>query len=350
MKRKLLVTILVFSAVMDFELHAQSWDRVVNLRGYWKFSIGDDMNWLKPEYDDKHWEEIKAPSAWEDQGYYGYDGYAWYRKHFKVYSSSKGKYLMLRMGRIDDVDQVYVNGHLVGASGTFPPDYRTAYNAWREYYLPEKYLNIDKDNVVAVRVYDSELSGGILEGDLGIFTVEGGMMLDLDLAGEWKFKTGDDKKWIDPKFDDEKWNSIPVPTNWETQGYENYDGFAWYRSKFTVDSQLAADKLVLVLGKIDDIDEAYLNGKLIGSTGNMNRTPIKFDTRSEWQQFRGYFIPDGLIVPNKENVIAVRVYDGYLNGGISQGPIGLMQQSKYTKFWRELKHSKKNFWQWLLGN
>ncbi len=350
MKRKLLVTILVLSAAMEIGLRAQSWDRMVNLRGYWKFSIGDDMNWLKPEYDDKHWEEIKAPSAWEDQGYYGYDGYAWYRKHFKIYSSSKGKYLMLRMGRIDDVDQVFVNGHLVGASGTFPPDYRTAYNAWREYYLPEKYLKMDKDNVIAVRVYDAELGGGILEGEVGIFTIEGALKPDLDLSGEWKFKSGDNKKWIDPNFDDEKWNLILVPSYWEMQGYKGYDGFAWYRLRFKVDPSLATKKLVLVLGKIDDIDEVYLNGKLIGSTGNMNTHPIRYDTRSEWQIFRGYFVPGGLIDPNTENVIAVRVFDGYINGGIYQGPIGLVQQDKYTKFWREQKHERKTFWQWIFGN
>ncbi len=329
---------------------AQKWERQLSLKGMWKFSIGDDMEWSKPSFDDGKWESIYAPSSWEDQGFHGYDGYAWYRKHFSYQSFLKGKVLTLKMGRIDDVDEVYLNGHLVGSSGMLPPRYQTSYNTWREYPVPEKFLNANGDNIISVRVYDDQLEGGILEGDLGIYTIEDALRPDLDLSGEWKFKTGDNKKWIDPNFDDEKWNSILVPSYWEMQGYKDYDGFAWYRFRFKVDPSLATKKLVLVLGKIDDIDEVYLNGKLIGSTGNMNTRPIRYDTRSEWQIFRGYFVPGGLIDPNKENVIAVRVFDGYINGGIYQGPIGLIQQDKYTKFWREQKHEKKTFWQWMFGN
>ena len=327
----------------------QNWDKIVNLRGSWKFSIGDDVNWSKPDYDDRSWESIKAPSMWEDQGYNGYDGYAWYRKHFRVGSTINGRYLSLHLGRVDDVDQVYINGNLIGASGIFPPHYKTAYFAWREYYIPNNLLYSDRDNVIAVRVYDSEMGGGIVEGDLGIFEKENTLSLDVNLDGEWKFKTGDNMTWKDEKLDDQKWANIFVPGYWETQGYPDYDGFAWYRKKFFANDDLSRKKLVLVMGRIDDIDEVYLNGKLIGSTGDMNDEPIEFNRHDEYQKFRGYYIPDGIIEPNKENTIAVRVYDGYNVGGIYDGPVGFITQDKYTRFWKEqARHvGKKNFWKWL---
>ncbi len=349
MKRIKFATLLIIMIGFGQSILGQNWDKIVNLRGSWKFSIGDDVNWSKPDYDDRSWESIKAPSMWEDQGYNGYDGYAWYRKHFRVGSTINGRYLSLHLGRVDDVDQVYINGNLIGASGIFPPHYKTAYFAWREYYIPNNLLYSDRDNVIAVRVYDSEMGGGIVEGDLGIFEKENTLSLDVNLDGEWKFKTGDNMTWKDEKLDDQKWANIFVPGYWETQGYPDYDGFAWYRKKFFANDDLSRKKLVLVMGRIDDIDEVYLNGKLIGSTGDMNDEPIEFNRHDEYQKFRGYYIPDGIIEPNKENTIAVRVYDGYNVGGIYDGPVGFITQDKYTRFWKEqARHvGKKNFWKWL---
>jgi len=351
MKIKVLCVVTLFLLFLCGFTYSQNLERLVNLKGSWKFSIGDDKNWATQNYDDKSWETLQVPSSWENQGFHGYDGYAWYRKHFTFNHTSKGNDITLKLGRIDDVDEVYLNGNLIGFSGSFPPNYKTAYNAWREYHIPDKYLFTDKENVIAVRVYDAELEGGILEGEIGLYENKDAMKLDLDLSGIWEFKTGDDKNWKEEKVNDKDWDKILVPGYWENQGHENYDGFAWYRLSFKPDAKLANKKLVLVLGKIDDIDEVYLNGKLIGSTGNLNARPIRYDTKGEWQLFRGYFIPQDLLLADKENVIAVRVYDGFNDGGIYQGPVGLIEQSKYTKFWRNYKQpskEKKNFWDWFL--
>ena len=80
-----------------------------DLTGYWKFSIGDDSAWASPDYDDDNWEEIKVPSNWEDQGYYGYNGFAWYRKTFEISDDFKDEDLYLNLGVIDDVDETYFN-------------------------------------------------------------------------------------------------------------------------------------------------------------------------------------------------------------------------------------------------
>ena len=98
----------------------------------------------------------------------------------------------------------------------------------------------------------------------------------------------------------------------------------------------------MVLGKIDDADQLYINGILIGSTGNFpSRTGIRFNVDQEYDAFRGYYIPAGVLKNNQKNVIAVRVYDKGGAGGIYEGPVGLVTQSQYIDFWRSMKNNRK---------
>ena len=46
-------------------------------------------------FDDSEWEKINVPSSWENQGFHGYDGYAWYRTSFKLKTSDAEKDLHL---------------------------------------------------------------------------------------------------------------------------------------------------------------------------------------------------------------------------------------------------------------
>ncbi|HKI79090.1 MAG TPA: beta galactosidase jelly roll domain-containing protein [Ignavibacteriaceae bacterium] len=306
----------------------------IDLKGKWKFSIGDDISWINKNYDDNNWEEIKVPSRWEDQGFNGYDGYAWYRVHFEYNRAMKDKFLYLNLGRVDDVDQTFLNGHLIGLMGSFPPNFQTAYYVSRRYYLPSEFLNSIGDNVIAVRIFDYQLSGGILEGDPGLEYVEKDNSLSLILSGIWKFSTGDNSNYAKADFDDSKWNEITVPSFWELQGYQDYDGYGWYRKKFTIPENLAQKDLMLYLGKIDDIDQAYINGILIGSTGDFSKHPVEFNRYNEYLRVRAYDIPSGVLKKSGENTIAVRVYDGFRDGGIYEGPVGIIEKDKYTSFWR----------------
>jgi sialate O-acetylesterase len=314
----------------------------VELKGEWKFSIGDDIKWANPEYNDEIWEKIKVPSPWENEGFNGYDGFAWYRKHFNASRDLKGKSIYLSMGYIDDADEVYLNGHLVGLSGSFPPNYKSAYAAKRMYPCPEGFINFNGDNVIAVRVYDDQLEGGITSGDISVKTNEL-LPTDINLEGVWNFKTGDSAVYKDNKFVDKDWVKLYVPGYWENQGFEDYDGFAWYRKTFVFPDNLKDKKLVFIGGKIDDLDQIYINGVLIGSTGDMGHQFGSFTTKpfydQEYLKLRAYIVPDSVLIPGKINQVAVRVYDGYLNGGIYQGPVGFITQDKFTKFWREHRNN-----------
>ncbi|MBU2492412.1 MAG: beta galactosidase jelly roll domain-containing protein [Bacteroidetes bacterium] len=346
-KRLILISALLLFLSSNISA-AGDWDRILNLRGQWKFSIGDDKKWADIGYDDSNWETVRVPSFWEEEGFYGYNGYAWYRKEFVLAEILKDESVYISLGYIDDVDEVYLNGKFIGSSGKFPPDFKTAYNADRKYPVPAKYFNKNKKNVLAVRVFDATLGGGINSGDIGIYVKSYEFLVDKNLEGEWKFSTGDREEFKEKDFDDSKWNKIFVPGYWETQGYDEYNGVAWYRKTFTISSSFNDDQLVLLLGKIDDIDEAYLNGNLIGQTGSFSSDPENSNFNNEWQELRGYLFPSNLLNKNGVNVIAVRVYDSYINGGIYEGPIGIATQNNYRNAWKRIS-KKRSFWDVIFG-
>src|SRR6516165_6424479 len=79
---------------------------------------------------------------------------------------------------------------------------------------------------------------------------------------EAKFKTGNDPRWSNPAFDDNNWETLKASVNWDEQGYQNYDGYAWYRFHVFIPSGIKEksywqDSVRIFLAKIDDADETY---------------------------------------------------------------------------------------------
>jgi hypothetical protein len=94
----------------------------VPLDGPWQFHIDDDLAWAAPAFDDSAWEQIQAGKPWDDQGYSGYTGFAWYRRRIEFATSSPaGINLALFLPNIDSACEVYWNGRLVGGIGKVPP-------------------------------------------------------------------------------------------------------------------------------------------------------------------------------------------------------------------------------------
>jgi beta-galactosidase/beta-glucuronidase len=147
---------------------------------------------------------------------------------------------------------------------------------------------------------------------------------ELFLKNSWLFKKGDSITWSQPNFEDNDWQTITVPATWESQGHTNYDGVAWYRVHIYIPREWKQEKsFVLDLGKIDDEDTTYFNGRIIGSTKGCEIE-------------RKYAIPPSIINFGKDNVIAVRVVDTGGDGGIYQGrlklysgTIGIFDVEKY---------------------
>lgn len=282
---------------------------LMDLRGLWRFEIGDDQRWASPKFDDSRWARVMVPAKWEDEGFPAYDGYAWYRNTIQVPAGWEGRVLLLKLGHIDDVDEVYINGKFVAFTGLFPPTYVTAYGTPRSYVLPPSALKYGTDNTIAVRVYDSQLGGGIVSGPVAIYEVRNALQPDQPLAGPWKFSPGDDLRRSEPRYDDSGWETVEVPAYWETQGFKGMDGFGWYRTTFTVDPSLAGQRPILLLGMIDDGDETFVDGKRIGGTGSLsegNRIRLK---GNEYRMLRAYTLPSEVAYGAGTHTLAIRVFD-----------------------------------------
>ncbi|TLX76002.1 glycoside hydrolase [Labilibacter sediminis] len=317
-------------------MHAQDYRTVKNLGGSWKFALGDNDEWSSVEYDDSGWETIVVPSSWERHGFNGYDGYAWYRTKVVITNIDADEALYLELGYIDDADEVYFNGVKIGGAGSFPPQAETAYNALRLYGIPDQLIKYDEINQIAVKVYDMQYDGGIVRGPVRLKAKRNPFSLHTDLQGNWSFRVGDDLDW---RFSDasEGWDEILVPGLWENQGYRKYDGYAWYQKFFVPDTSFNNDRMVLMLGRIDDIDEVYVNGILIGQTGSFTPEEQVGVYTEAYRQLRGYLIPQFLIQPGVKNTIHVRVLDFMKEGGIVEGPVGFIRQQDYIQYWQNRK-------------
>jgi len=299
----------------------------VKLDGTWAFAIGDRPEWSSLSYDDRTWESIQVPGSWESQGFEGYNGRAWYRKRLALPDYLQGQNISLHLGKIDDVDEVFVNGELVGSTGQFPPNYRTAYGEERVYKIPST-LTRAGELLIAVRVFDSESDGGILHGPIGL-RINASQMVDIPLDGVWRFSVDSDNKKRKYPSGEFNWVNMKVPGKWEEQGFRGYNGMAWYQRNVEVPGYLADQEMVLFLGKIDDIDRAWINGVKVGQTGSVQAWAGNINGQ-EWQQIRAYAIPEGVLRPG-QNEITIQVYDATGDGGIFEGPVGLIRQSGLTR-------------------
>ncbi len=348
-KEKIIRLILLVVGILILpllKLHAEDLRSITRITGLWKFSIGDREEWRLPEYDDSHWDEIYVPEQWEREGYEGYNGFAWYRKQFKLTRFRQDAQMYMIFGNIDDCDEVFLNGVLIGKSGSLPPHYKTAYGIRRKYPIPSGLLNENGENTIAVRVYDGTGEGGIISDRVGIYIDEDVRFLNLDLSGIWKFKLGNDRDWRQVNYNDNSWDEISVPSAWESQGFEDYDGYAWYRREFHLPSSLSGKELYISLGKIDDYDIVYLNGEMIGEVYDLDRDADYRRRGYEYNARRIYRIPDGLLNKNQTNTIAIRVYDEQQRGGIYEGPIGLMDEDNYNDYRRKY-HESRGFWDYV---
>ncbi len=139
------------------------------------------QNWLLPETDFSKWKEMKIPQYWEAAGLPNLDGIVWFENEIELSAQEAENGINLSLTKIDDNDQSYINGILVGETKN--------YNALRKYSVPAKILKAGK-NLLVIRVLDYGWGGGIY-GDANELYYEAGTTKK-SLAGNWKFKVGID--------------------------------------------------------------------------------------------------------------------------------------------------------------
>jgi hypothetical protein len=133
--------------------------------------------------------------------------------------------------------------------------------------------------------------------------------------------------WAKPDVDDGSWSEIDITKSWDEQGFpQNTMAYGWYRIHVVIPRSVfeGADlqnTLVFNLPKADDVDECFLNGKLIGSTGRMPTNAAGYFPA--YNAVRNYVVDvrnDGVRL-DAENVIAVRVYNRGGSGGLYNNPL-----------------------------
>ncbi|MBR5255623.1 MAG: putative Ig domain-containing protein [Bacteroidales bacterium] len=139
---------------------------------------------------------------------------------------------------------------------------------------------------------------------------------------EGRFHKGDNPAWSQASFKDSDWQVLSLEKDWNQQGVSNSRGYGWYRIHVVIPSSLkkgSTNKVLLDLGPIDDTDETWLNGTRVGKTGTNPEDPQGF--LEEWDTPRRYVVDPKLIKWDKDNVIAVRVYNGGDPGGFYARPV-----------------------------
>jgi sialate O-acetylesterase len=81
----------------------------------------------------------------------------------------------------------------------------------------------------------------------------------------------------------------------------------------------------------------------------MRDNPEEIRFSDEYQEFRAYYLPASDLRFGSKNTIAVRVYDGFIDGGIYQGPIGITTREKYLDWKNTQSRDTFNIFEKLFG-
>jgi len=104
----------------------------------------------------------------------------------------------------------------------------------------------------------------------------------------------------------DRWPEVPEPMrNWKAWGVPalaSHDGMVWYRRAFSLTPGQAARRATLSLGGIDEVDQTWVNGRVIRNTFG-------------WGDQRVYPLPAGVLRPG-ENVITLNVLSTWDAGGM----------------------------------
>lgn len=155
--------------------------------------------WYADDLDDRDWSRLVEPGIWREGELADLDGTVWYRARLLLTDTQAKAGGTLRLGQVDDDDEVWVNGRAVG---------RTAgANRERSYTLKPDVLRVGF-NTVTVRVIDTGGEGGFRNPSaIGFFPAEGTIPLT-----NWRHRVG------------VKTNDLPAPFGAPRPGSSLFNG------------------------------------------------------------------------------------------------------------------------------
>lgn len=84
-----------------------------------------------------------------------------YQKEFIISSDLQTSTVAIWLDVIDDVDEVRVNGHLIGSTGSFPPQFQSGFRYQRLYLIPSIILKYNQFNQLEIQTFSSINASGI---------------------------------------------------------------------------------------------------------------------------------------------------------------------------------------------
>jgi beta-galactosidase len=93
---------------------------VYNFNPGWRLAVADNAAAAQAVFDDSGWKPVTLPRAWNEDDAFGKDivdhstGVAWYRKHFALPESARGRKVFLEFEGARQMAEVYVNGKRLG--------------------------------------------------------------------------------------------------------------------------------------------------------------------------------------------------------------------------------------------
>ncbi|BAU54055.1 glycoside hydrolase family 2 TIM barrel-domain containing protein [Mucilaginibacter gotjawali] len=154
----------------------------------WKFFQGDTALAKSKDFDDMSWRSLDLPHDWSiegkispenstgGEGGYFPAGIGWYRKSFKAPGEWKGKKISIYFEGVYMNSEVFINGKSLG---TYPYGYSSFS------YDLSPYLDFDSENVIAVRVDNSQQLNSRWYSGSGIYRHVWLMVTDAVHIADW---------------------------------------------------------------------------------------------------------------------------------------------------------------------
>jgi hypothetical protein len=166
--------IVIIGLLFSLKSSSQSIDISKN----WLISIGDTLDWANSAYNDSHWKTMENIGTFEYRGFPDFQNFGWARKKVIIPSSLKDTaekygYFYLSLGRINDAEQTFFNGKLVGETGSMPPKQPEVNRGKRIYKVAVKEILWDEENQIAVRIFSNFHNGGLWDENFNIIIPTG---------------------------------------------------------------------------------------------------------------------------------------------------------------------------------
>lgn len=149
------IFLLLFSCSLNAAQEFSVEQLPANFEGDWQV-----CRYTTPENNRYNCSSVSVPGPIE-QTFPEFDGLAFYRATFTISDKFQHQPLAIYIRQIRDADKLYINGHLIGQTGQFAPNFEKATLYQRLYAIPSNILNYEQNNELIIKVYNHARPGGI---------------------------------------------------------------------------------------------------------------------------------------------------------------------------------------------